>query len=386
MLAKSTAGARTPSPIKHVSHGKAVIVLLLGTLFLAGTPLWVKASNMDPATQAWLRVILGFLCLLPFGVMEIRNKQALPKQGIILAIISGLFLGVDFTAWNYSIFLIGSGVAAILLNLQVVIVPMLSAIIDKFRLPRSFAFVLPIMIVGVLFTGGVFESGGDAFVGPKTISMFGVEFKTAVLGTVFGLTSGICYSCYLYFARKAGTTAPRKDLYVQPMMYTMLAQAVCPTIWMFTGGNGFNLTHGVLEKNAAGVMVLPKMADGISISEATMMGDPINTGNWINLIILIVIGQAAAWTMVQYGSVWMDPTLSAGILLLSPVTSVIIAGPLFHEWPSALQWLGVVLILGCVAYQNGLIQAVISKITGKPLATDEYAEEPEDIAATESKE
>ena len=133
-------------------------------------------------------------------------------------------------------------------------------------------------------------------------------------------------------------------------------------------------------------MVLPKMADGISISEATMMGDPINTGNWINLIILIVIGQAAAWTMVQYGSVWMDPTLSAGILLLSPVTSVIIAGPLFHEWPSALQWLGVVLILGCVAYQNGLIQAVISKITGKPLATDEYAEEPEDIAATESKE
>ena len=216
--------------------------------------------------------------------------------------------------------------------------------------------------------------------------MFGMELKTAVLGTAFGLTSGICYSCYLYFSRKASASAPRKDLYVQPMMYTMLAQSVFPTIWMFTGGNGFNMTHGVLSKNAEGVMVLPKMADGISISEATMMGDPINTGNWINLIILIVIGQAAAWTMVQYGSVWLDPTLSAGILLLSPVTSVIIAGPLFSEWPSALQWLGVVLILGCVAYQNGLIQIVISKITGKPLAKDEYAEDPEDIAAAESRE
>ncbi len=386
MLAKSTTGTTVPSPVKHVSHGKAVLVLLLGTLFLSGTPLWVKAANMDPATQAWLRVILGFLCLLPLGVMEIRKKQSLPKKGIILAVISGLFLGVDFTAWNYSIFLIGSGVAAILLNLQVVIVPMLTAIIDKFRLPRSFAFVLPIMIVGVLFTGGVFESGGDAFVGPKTITMFGMELKTAVLGTAFGLTSGICYSCYLYFSRKASTSAPRKDLYVQPMMYTMLAQAVFPTIWMFTGGNGFNMTHGVLTKNAEGVMVLPAMNDGISISEATMMGDPINTGNWINLIILIVIGQAAAWTMVQYGSVWLDPTLSAGILLLSPVTSVIIAGPLFSEWPSALQWLGVVLILGCVAYQNGLLQILIAKITGKPLAKDEYAEEPEDIAAAESKE
>ncbi len=384
MLASTTAGKNVPSPVKHVSHGKAVLVLLVGTLFLSGTPLWVKAANMDPATQAWLRVILGFLCLLPFGIMEIRKKQALPKQGIILAVISGLFLGVDFTAWNYSIFLIGSGVAAILLNLQVVIVPMLTAIIDKFRLPRSFAFVLPIMIVGVLFTGGVFESAGEGFIGPETISMFGIEFKTAVLGTAFGLTSGICYSCYLYFSRKASTTAPRKDLYVQPMMYTMLAQSVFPTIWMFTGGNGFNITHGVMTKNADGVMVLPDMQNGVSISDATMMGDPVNMGNWINLIILIVIGQAAAWTMVQFGSVWLDPTLSAGILLLSPVTSVIIAGPLFAEWPSALQWLGVVLILGCVAYQNGLIQIVISKITGKPLAKDEYAES-EDTPASDEK-
>ena len=367
MTNENAVGKRQPLPVKEVSHGKAVLVLLIGTIFLSGTPLWVKAANMDPATQAFLRVSIAFLMLLPFGINEIRQKQALPRTGIILAAVSGLFLGVDFTAWNYSIFLIGSGVAAILLNLQVVIVPMLSAVIDKFRLPKSFVFILPIMIVGVLFTGGVFEPSA-ASGGPETIS----GIKTSVLGTAFGLTSGICYSIYLYLSRKASVTAPRKDLYIQPMMYTMLAQCVAPLIWMFTGGNGFNVTQGVMTRNEAGDLVLPQMPDGVSLKEATQLGDQVDMSNWINLIILIILGQALAWTMVQYGSVWLDPTLGAGILLLSPVTSVIIAGPLFAEWPSMLQWLGVVLILACVAYQNGLIQAALRAVSGKkaPAKTD----------------
>ncbi len=367
MTNENAVGKRQPLPVKEVSHGKAVLVLLIGTLFLSGTPLWVKAANMDPATQAFLRVALAFLMLLPFGINEIKKKQALPRTGIILAAVSGLFLGVDFTCWNYSIFLIGSGVAAILLNLQVVIVPMLTAVIDKFRLPKSFAFILPIMIVGVLFTGGVFEPSA-ASGGPETIS----GIKTSVLGTAFGLTSGICYSIYLYLSRKASVTAPRKDLYIQPMMYTMLAQCVAPLIWMFTGGNGFNVTQGVMTRNDAGDLVLPQMPDGVSLKEATQLGDQVDMSNWINLIILIILGQALAWTMVQYGSVWLDPTLGAGILLLSPVTSVIIAGPLFAEWPSMLQWLGVVLILACVAYQNGLIQAALRAVSGKkaPAKTD----------------
>ncbi len=344
------------NPVKPVGHSKAVIILLIGTLFLAGTPLWVKASNMDPATQAFLRVAIGALILLPLAIHEMKKKMTLPKQGIIYSVIAGIFLGVDFTAWNFSIFLIGSGVAAILLNLQVVIVPILSTIFDKYKLPKSFIVILPLMIVGVLLTGGVFEST-EAMPGPDQIS--GV--KTSVLGTIFGLTSGICYSFYLYFSRKASTTAPRQDLYVQPMLWTMIAQMVAPLIVMIMG-NGFAVSTGVLtEDPETGQMVLPEMPEDIGIFEAVQMGDPIDGNNWFNLIILIVIGQAAAWTLVQIGSVWLEPVLSAGILLLSPVTSVIVAWPLFGEIPSLLQWLGILIILGCVAFQNGLFDAVFKK-------------------------
>lgn len=326
-------------PIKKVSHGRAVLVLAIGTAFLAGTPLWVKATNMDPSTQAFLRVVIGCLLLVPFGISEMRKKERLGKKGIMLSVAAGLFLGIDFTAWNYSIFYVGAGIAAILLNLQVIIVPMLTAVFDKYKIPPVFLILVPIMTVGVLLTGGVFESA-EASGGPETI--YGV--KTATLGTIFGLTSGICYSFYLYLSRKAGTSA-RKDLYVQPMMYTMAAQAIPPTIiaFFFSPRGGFDFKNGVLVNGE-----LPLL------NPETTVGDPLTAWNWFNLICLAVLGQALAWTFVQYGTVWLDPTLSAGILLLSPVTSVIIAAPLFGEIPSKLQILGIFLILGTVAYQNGL--------------------------------
>lgn len=349
-------------PVKPVSHGKAVLILGLGTAFLAFTPIWVKASNMDPATQAFLRILIGVLCLAPIGFWEWKRKGALPKKGIIYSLIAGLFLGVDFTAWNYSIFYVGAGIAAILLNLQVIVVPMLSAVFDKYKIPPVFLILVPIMIVGVMLTGGVFEGSGDTG-GPAQIA----GINTATLGTLLGLTSGICYSFYLYFSRKAGTTAPRKDLYVQPMLYTGISQLIAPAIWAHTGSprGGFDFTHGVLIDGQ-----LP------SVNPESALGDAITGSDWISLILLATLGQGIAWTFVQWGSVWLDPTLSAGILLLSPVSSVVIAWPLFGEIPSLLQWLGIVMILGTVMYQNGLFD----KFLGKKQKTGDIGNPEDDIA------
>lgn len=200
-----------------------------------------------------------------------------------MSIVAGLFLGVDFTAWNYSILYVGAGIAAILLNLQVIIVPMLTAIFDKYKIPPVFLILVPIMIVGVALTGGVFEPSEST--GPSSI--YGIN--TALLGTLLGLTSGICYSFYLYFSRKAGTTAPRKDLYVQPMMYTAAAQMVAPFVWAHTGSSrgGFDFTHGVLVDGQ-----LPLE------NPETALGDPLTPNNWLMLLMLATLGQAVAWTFV----------------------------------------------------------------------------------------
>ena len=336
----------TTSSEQNVSKTRAVTILLIGIVALAFTAPWVKLANFEPATSAILRVGLALLVLIPFAMWERGRSGSLNKQGTILAVAAGIFLGIDFTAWNYSIFFVGSGIASILLNLQIIILPGLAAIFDKYRVPKSYFVLVPIMIFGVMMTGGVFDPAPSE--GPTQV--YGMDI--AILGTILGATSGVCYGIYLYASRKASTVNPGRI--IQPMAITCAAQLVAPTIFMtFFSERGFDLTHGVLVNGK------------LPMNPETDLGDPITASNWFWMIILAVVGQAIAWTFVQYGSVRIDTTIVAGLLLLSPISTVAIIAPImFNEIPSFIQVLGVVIVLGAVAYQNKLHLVVIRKFGG----------------------
>lgn len=339
-------GSSTASGAQNESMSRAVTILIIGIVALAFTAPWVKLANFEPATSAILRVGLALIVLLPFAFKERQDKGGLNRTGIYLAIGAGIFLGIDFTAWNYSIFFVGSGIASVLLNLQIIILPALAAIFDKYRVPKSYFVLVPIMVFGVVLTGGVFD--GPTGDGPTEV--YGMDIT--ILGTILGAVSGICYGIYLYASRKSSTVNPGRIL--QPMAITCAAQLVAPGIFMtFFSDRGFDLTHGVL-------------VDGqLPMNPETALGDPITTMNWVWMIVLAVVGQAIAWTFVQYGSVRIDTTVVAGLLLLSPISTVAIISPiLFDEIPSLLQVLGVVIVLGAVAYQNNLHKAVMQRFGG----------------------
>jgi len=327
------------------SPALAYTILLIGIAALAFTAPWVKLANFEPATSAILRVGIALVVLIPFALREKARNGGLNKTGVLLSLAAGFFLGIDFTAWNYSIFFVGSGIASILLNLQIIILPALAMIFDKFRPAKSYFILVPIMIFGVMLTGGVFEPAPSE--GPSVV--YGMDI--AVLGTILGSVSGVCYGIYLYASRKASMVNPGRI--VQPMAITCAAQLVAPLIFMaLWSDRGFDLTNGVL-------------VDGkLPLNPETTVGDPITMINWFWMIVLAVAGQAIAWTFVQYGSVRLETTTVAGLLLLSPVATVAIIAPiLFDEIPSILQIVGVVVVLGAVAYQNKLHLAVMNRFT-----------------------
>lgn len=329
------------------SNAKAYVILLIGIVFLAFTAPWVKLSNFDPATSVILRCGLGFLFLLPFMISEIKKVGKLNKTGVILSVLAGLFLGIDFTAWNFSIYYVGSGIASVLLNLQVIILPALAFLFDRERIPKSYFIVAPIMILGVVMTGGIFDGPAEATAGPTEI--YGMNL--AVLGTIAGCISGVCYGIYLYTSRKA--SKGNVGQIVQPMAYATLAQLVAPIIFAIVTGKGLDFTNGVLVNGA------------LPMNPETTVGDPINAMNWVWMIVLASLGQAVAWTFVQYGSVRLNSTIVAGLLLLSPISTVaFISVILFAEIPSTIQILGVVLVLGAVAYQNNLHKGLLNKLKG----------------------
>ncbi|AGS35784.1 hypothetical protein B841_11560 [Corynebacterium maris DSM 45190] len=344
------------APKYEMTHGKAVAILLIGTACLAFSAIWVKGANFEPATSVVLRCWLPIIIFLPFAWREYKKKGGLNKAGIIWSAIAGLILGIDFTAWNYSIFFVGAGIASVLLNLQVIILPLLAFFIDRERIPRSYWLVLPVMAVGIVAVGGVFDMlmpGYEAAAGPAEV--WGIP--TAVLGTVAGLVSGICYGTYLYTSRKATVVNPGK--YVQPIFIVTIFQGIAPIIWMLIRGEGFNLTQGVLIDGE-----LP------TVNPEAMAGDPIDAMNWVNMIMLAVLGQFIAWTFVQIGSSNMDATLSGGLLLLSPVSTIFIAAVIYAEIPTVLQVVGVVLVLGAVGYQNGVHKLFIKGKDVKPVGLE----------------
>lgn len=341
-LESSISSVETP----RGSNAPAYIILLIGIAALSFTAPWVKLANFEPATSAVLRCGIGLLALLPFAIREYKKIGGLNREGIFLSIMAGLFLGVDFTAWNYSIFYVGSGIASILLNIQVIILPALAFFIDKERIPKSYYIIAPIMILGVMMSGGIFDPVDATATGPTHV--YGINI--AVLGTIFGMTSGCCYGIYLYSSRKATRVNPAASVsmmkIVQPMAWATAAQLLAPTIFMiFFSDRGFDLTNGVFVDG-----VLP-------MNPETTVGDPITAINWFWMIVLGVVGQAIAWTFVQYGAVRLNPTIVAGLLLLSPIATVALIAPvMFGESLSWIQILGVVIVLIAVAFQNGLIK------------------------------
>lgn len=329
------------------STSRTYLILLIGILAVAFSAPWVKLSNFEPATSVILRVGLGLLVLIPFALKEVKKIGKLNKTGVILSLAAGLFLGIDFTAWNYSIYYVGSGIASVLLNLQVIILPALVAIFDRERIPKTYFIIAPIMILGVVMAGGIFDSAGPSE-GPTTV--YGMNL--AILGTIAGSISGVCYGFYLYTSRKA--TKVNMGQIVQPMAWASVAQLIAPVIVLFFSGRGFDLTNGVLVNGA------------LPMNPETAVGDPITGMNWVWMIVLATIGQAVAWTFIQYGSVRLDSTIVAGLLILSPIATVAVISPiLFGEIPSLLQSLGVVIVLGAVAFQNNLHVGLMKKMKSK---------------------
>lgn len=352
--ASSSGGARSIAPEKpgppdadFVSTGRAATILLIGVLALAFSAILVKTANFEPATSSFLRTTIALVVLAPFAFREIQRKGLMSKNGNLIAFAAGIFLGIDFIAWNYATFLVGAGISSVLLNLQIIVLPLLAMLFDKFNPGKTFWILVPIMIFGIVLTGGVLEAAA-----PAEVSMaYGMPIN--LLGTILGSTSGVCYGIYLYTSRKSGTLNPGR--YVQPMVLVCAAQAVVAMIFMVFSQRGFDITHGVL--NADGSLPPNPILD---------YGAPIDGMSWVWMIILAITAQAMAWLFVQYGSVHMDPTMTAGLLLLSPIATVFISPFILNENPSFLQLVGVFIVLGAVAVQNGLHTAVLNRLRKAP--------------------
>ncbi|WP_449277015.1 DMT family transporter [Leucobacter sp. GX24907] len=292
---------------RGVSRGTiARAALLAGALFLSVSGIMVKLAGVDAATTAVLRCAIAALVLIPFAFGERSRKGALSTRGIIWAVAAGVALGIDYAAWTASIFLVGAGISAVLVNLQVVVLPLLALAIDGERMTRRYLLALPVMLIGISLVGGLWD---------------GLELGSGALsGTALAVLAGVSYSVYLFVARRVTRREP--GLVIQPLTWAMGAAAVTATIIApFTGGIHLS---------------------GISAE------------SWGWIIAMAVGGQVLAWALIQYGSAQVPATVASGLLLVQPILALVLAAPILQEFPSWLQWLGAAIVIAAIAAASGV--------------------------------
>ena len=294
----------TTLPAPGSGRSGPALLVLTGAGCLSASAVLVKVAAVDPATSAFLRCAIAVVVLAPLAWRECRRFGALSRRGVVVALVAGAALGADYVMWTRSIFDVGAGIATVLINVQVVILPLLGLLIDRERLSRRFVLACPVMLAGIVLISGVLESG---VIAPNTVR-----------GTVFGILAGAAYALYLYLTRRQGRAEPGRT--VTPLAIATASAAVTAA-------------------------ALSPLSSGIHLGA-------ISPASWLAMIGLAVLGQVFAWLLINSGSPHLPANQTAALLLTQPVVTVLLSLLILAEVPSALEVCGMVLVLASIAVAN----------------------------------
>lgn len=271
---------------------------LLGAVTIAFSSILVRLSDASPSTAAIFRCVYALPLLGLLAWMEDRRFGARTWRQRAPGLAAGVFFAADLLLWHNSIADVGAGLATVLANIQVVLVPLVAWVLLSERPSGAILAALPLALIGVLLISGVLEH-----------SAFG---RHPTRGTLFGLGAGVAYVGFLLLLRRGGADLRRPA--------------------------------GPLFEATAVAAVLCVLA-GLVIGDARLIPSWPSAG-W--LIILGLSSQVMGWLLIATSLPRLPAALTSVLLTVQPIGSVFLAVLIFSESPSALQLLGVVLVLTAV--------------------------------------
>jgi drug/metabolite transporter (DMT)-like permease len=271
------------------------VCAVLGAVAIAFSSILVRLSHASPSTAAIFRCAYALPALGLLAWLEDRRFGRRSWRDRRIAIASGVFFAVDLLLWHHSIGDVGAGLATVLANIQVVLVPLVAWAVLSERPGREVLAVLPVVLLGVLLISGVLEHGAYG--------------RDPVRGALFGLGAGIAYVGFLLLLRRGGADLRRP---AGPLFdATATATVVC-----------------VL----AGVII----------------GDARLTPSWPSagwLVTLALTSQVLGWLLIASSLPRLPAAITSLLLTVQPIGSVALAALILSETPSPLQLAGVALVL-----------------------------------------
>ena len=272
---------------------------LLGAVAIAFSSILVRLSHASPSTAAIFRCAFALPILGALAWFDDRRFGARSWSDRRVAIGAGVFFAADLILWHHSIDDVGAGLATVLANIQVVIVPLVAWAVLSERPSRRVLAALPIALFGVLLISGVLEQHGAYGRAPGR-------------GAAFGLAAGIAYVGFLLLLRRSSTDLRR--------------------------------VAGPLFEATATATVVAIVA-GVIIGDADLAPGWPGVG-W--LIVLALTSQVIGWLLITTSLPRLPAAITSLTLTVQPVGSVALAVLILSEAPTALQLVGVAIVLAAV--------------------------------------
>lgn len=279
------------------------VCALLGAIAIAFSSILVKLSHASPSTAAIFRCAFALPVLGLLAWLEDRRFGGRSWSDRRIAIVAGVFFAADLILWHHSIEDVGAGLATVLANIQVVLVPLVAWAILAERPGRRVLAALPIALLGVMLISGVLQNGAYG--------------HHPTRGTLFGLGAGVAYVGFLLLLRRSGSDLRR--------------------------------VAGPLFEATATATVVAVIA-GLIIADADLLPGWPDVG-W--LIVLALTSQVIGWLLIMTSLPRLPAAITSLTLTVQPVGSVALAALILSESPSPLQLLGVAAVLSAMIIATG---------------------------------
>jgi drug/metabolite transporter (DMT)-like permease len=318
--------ARRAGP-RFTIEGNERLCALLGAVTIAFSSILVRLSHASPSTAAIFRCVYALPLLGLLALREDRRNGSRTWRERRAGLAAGVFFSADLLLWHHSIGDVGAGLATVLANIQVVLVPLVAWALLAEPPGRTVLIALPISLLGVLLISGVLEHGA-----------FGHDPQR---GTLFGIGAGVAYVGFLLLLRRGGADLRR---IAGPLFdATAVAAVLC-------------------------------VAAGLVIGDAHLVPTWPSAG-W--LILLGLSSQVLGWMLIAASLPRLPAALTSVLLTVQPLGSVALAALIFSESPSGLQLAGVGLILvALLAAGRSRGPRPSAGVTGPPGRTPRPAPEP----------
>ena len=260
----------------------------------------VRLAEVSPSTAAFFRCAYALPVLALLAWHESRRYGPRTLRERVPLWIAGVMFAADLTFWHHSIEAVGAGLATVLGNIQVVLVGLLAWIALGERPDNRSLASIPVVFVGVILISGVVGSGA-----------YGDD---PLLGVVYGVLTAITYALFILILRQGNADVRRP---AGPLFDATLSAAV------------FSALGGIVVGDIDWVPDLEAQA-------------------W--LVLLALSSQVLGWLLISVSLPRLPAVLTSIVLMLQPVTTVFLGALILDEAPSAVQLLGVAIVILGVAF------------------------------------